>query len=104
MTGEDLFWDLAEPMFADPSVSRSTMMGMPCLRCDGQFMAMVDHRTQALLVKLPEHRVFELIENGHGDPFAPAGRTFREWVAVPVPDRRRWRALLDEAKAFAERE
>jgi hypothetical protein len=36
-----------------------------------------------------------------GEPFAPAGRVFREWVAVPRPDRRRWRAMLAEAKAFA---
>lgn len=88
-------------MLADPRVSRSTMMGTPCLRCDGRFLAMVDHRTDALLVKLPERRVSELIDAGKGEPFAPAGRTFREWVAVPVPDRARWSALLDEAKAFA---
>lgn len=101
MTGDDLFWDLAEPMFVDQRVSRSTMMGTPCLRCEGRFLAMVDHRTEALLVKLPEQRVCELIDAGHGEPFAPAGRTFREWVAVPVADRRRWSALLEEAKAFA---
>lgn len=35
MSGDDLFWELAEPMLTDSRVSRSTMMGMPCLRCDG---------------------------------------------------------------------
>jgi hypothetical protein len=36
MTGEELFWELAEPMFADPGVRRSTMMGLPCVRFDGR--------------------------------------------------------------------
>jgi hypothetical protein len=52
----------------------------------------------ALLVKLSSERVRQLIDAGHGQPFAPAGRTFREWVAITVPDRRRWQALLAEAR------
>lgn len=101
MTGEELFWQLAQPLLAEPAVVRSTMMGYPCLRLDGRFFASVDPRTQALLVKLPAARVNALIGAGHGEPFAPAGRVFREWVALPRPDRRRWRALLDEASRFA---
>lgn len=101
LTGEELFWDLVEPMYADPSVSRSTMMGFPCVRYDGRFFASLDHRSHALLVKLPEHRVAALCDRGVGEPFAPAGRVFREWVSVPTPARRRWRALLHEAKVFA---
>lgn len=101
MTGEDLFWDLAEALYADPAVTRSTMMGLPCLRYHGRFFASLDRKTQALLVKLPQPRVQELIRSGHGEPFAPAGRVFREWVALPRPDRRRWRTLLAEAKALA---
>ena len=31
--------------------------------------------------------------------FAPAGRVFKEWVSIPKPDRRRWRALLREGVA-----
>jgi len=38
---------------------------------------------------------------GHGERFAPAGRAFREWVAVTVPDRRRWQGLLAEARYHA---
>jgi hypothetical protein len=37
------------------------------------------------LVKLPQPRVGQLIAAGHGEPFAPAGRVFREWVAIPTP-------------------
>ena len=98
MTGEELFWDLVEPMYADPAVQRSTMMGLPCVRLDGRFFASLDRRSGALLVKLPRQRVGHLIAAGHGEAFAPAGRVFREWVAIPQPDRRRWRSLLAEAR------
>jgi hypothetical protein len=38
-----------------------------------------------------------------GKSFAPAGKVFTEWLAVPKPDRRCWRALLREGIAFAGR-
>jgi hypothetical protein len=92
MTAEELFWDLVEPMYADPAVQRSTMMSLPCLRRDGRFLASLDRRTGALLIKLPAERVRQLIDAGHGQEFAPAGRAFREWVAITAPDRQRWQA------------
>lgn len=101
MTTEELFWDLVQPMYEDPAVRRSTMMGLPCVRLDGRFFASLDRRTGALLVKLPQQRVGQLIAGGHGQPFAPAGRVFREWVAIPQPDRRRRRSLLVEARRHA---
>jgi hypothetical protein len=101
MTAEELFWDLVEPMYADPAVRRSTMMGLPCVRLDGRFFASLDRRNSTLLIKLPADRVRQLIDAGHGQPFAPAGRVFREWVAITVPDRRRWRGLLTEARDHA---
>src|SRR6185503_1629303 len=101
MTGEELFWDLVEPMYADPAVTRSTMMGLPCVRLDGRFFASLHRRTAALLVKLPATRVSQLIAAGHGEAFAPAGRVFREWVAIPRPDRKRWGSLLAEARDHA---
>src|SRR4051812_37098751 len=101
MTGEELFWDLVEPMYADPAVQRSTMMGLPCVRLDGRFFASLDRRTGALLVTLPAARVGELIADGVGEPFAPTGRVFREWVAVPKPDRERWQRLLTESRDHA---
>jgi uncharacterized protein (TIGR02453 family) len=99
--GDTLFWDLVEPMYADPAVTRSTMMGLPCVRYQGRFFASLEHRTGALLVKLPVSRVAEVIAAGVGEPFAPAGRIFREWVAVPRPDEDLWRSLLGEARAHA---
>ncbi len=101
MAGEELFWQLAGPLLGEPGVTRSTLMGLSCLRLHGRFFASLDARTQALLVKLPADRVRALVEAGHAEPFAPAGRVFREWAALPRPDRRLWRTLLNDAKHFA---
>ena len=97
---EELFWRLARALYADPAVTRSTMMGFSCLRVDGKFFACVDRRTGDLVVKLAAARVNELVTSGVGRPFAPNGKVFREWVAVPIPDDQEWSALLDEAKRF----
>ena len=96
-----LFWRLAEELYADPTVAEGTMMGSRCLRRDGEFIAMMDVRTDNMVVKLAAPRVLELIDEGAGAAFAPAGRVFREWLDVATPDERRWRALLTEAQDFA---
>ena len=77
------------------------MMGLPCLRVAGAFFASCDHRTGDLIVKLPRERVEQLITAGEGKPFAPAGRTFREWVLIADRYPARWAGLIDEARAFA---
>ena len=63
------------------------MMGHPCVRLAGRFLASYDDKAGCLVVKLPRERVTELVENGQGDPFAPAGKVFREWVSIPTVDR-----------------
>jgi hypothetical protein len=98
--GEVRFWDLAEPLLDEPGITRSTMMGFPCLRIDGKFFATCDHRSGALVVKLPEDRVDQLIETERAESFAPAGRPFREWASIPPERSRTWRRLLTEARAF----
>jgi hypothetical protein len=101
MTGrydpQSRFWQLAESLLALPGVSRSTMMGFPCLRLHGDFFASWDPRAEQLVIKLDSTDVDTLIQNGDGLPFAPAGRRFREWVAVPPASRGRWPALLEDA-------
>ncbi|GAA3536688.1 hypothetical protein [Kribbella ginsengisoli] len=52
-------------------------------------------------IHLPRERVTELVGDGHGDPFAPAGKVFREWVSIPAVDPQLWRDLLTEAADFA---
>jgi hypothetical protein len=97
----DFFWESAAPALAHDDVAVGTMMGFPCLRISGAFFASYDHRSGDLIVKLPRPRVEQLIDAGAGKPFAPAGRTFREWVLIDDRDQARWTALIDEARRFA---
>ncbi len=99
---ERLFWVLgAELMAEDPSVVEGTIMSGRCLRVGKEFLALVDYKGSGLVVKLSAARVAELVAAGVGQPFAPAGRVFKEWVSVPKPDRRRWGTLLREGVALA---
>ncbi len=101
---DERFWQLAEPLLERAGVTRSTMMGYPCLRLGGDFFAGCDRRTGHLVVKLTRARAKELVTAGRADPFAPNGRVFREWVSVPARASRTWPTLLDEAlRASAER-
>jgi hypothetical protein len=98
---EARFWSYAEPLLVAPSVTRSTMMGFPCLRVSGRFFASFDQRTGALVAKLPAGRVDELLSSGQAEPFAPAGRRFREWAAIGGAQQHLWPGFLNEAHAFA---
>ena len=42
----------------------------------------------------------ELIEQGTGKPFAPAGKVFKEWTSISAFDEDRWLAIIREACAF----
>lgn len=101
---ESDFWDLAQPLIDTGTVTRSTMMGLPCLRVDGRFFASFDPRTNSLLVKLSAARVDELIDANQGNPFAPAGRTFRQWTAITPSRSTLWPSLIEEALDFATRQ
>lgn len=94
---ETRFWAKAEPLLALAGVTRSTMMGLPCLRVNSTFFASFDRSTSALLVKLPEAVVDDLVATGRAESFAPAGRRFREWAAIPVTNSRTWRRYLERA-------
>jgi hypothetical protein len=98
--GADRFERLAEALLRRPDVSRGTMMGFPCLRASGGFFACVHHEGDSLIVKLPARRVADEVDIGQGEPFAPAGRVFREWLLIPLEHSRRWKGLLEEAYAF----
>lgn len=99
---ERLFWRLgAELMAKDPDVVEGTIMNGRCLRVGKSFLALVDYKGSGLVVKLTADRVAELITSGVGQPFAPAGRNFKEWVSVPKPDHRLWASLLREGVALA---
>lgn len=96
----DFFHEMSASTLARPDVMTGTMMGFPCLRVSGAFFASCDHRTGDLIVKLSRDRVAQLIGDGDGKPFAPAGRTFREWVLIDDRDETRWSELIEEACRF----
>lgn len=98
------FWEVAEPFLAAGRLVEGTMMGHQCLRTanGGGFVATVERSTGNLVVKLPRARVAELVESGDGLAFAPAGKVFREWVALPEFDETRWTVLIEESMEFVD--
>ena len=100
---ESLFWELIDELREhDDRIEEGTIMSGRCARVAGEFLGLVDYKNSGIVVKLPRARVDELIAQGIGQPFAPAGKVFREWVAISKPDRLRWSKLLAEAVAFVE--
>jgi len=95
---ERAFWEIADEFLVRTGVDEGTMFGFRCIRADGEFVAMPGRTFGGLVVKVPANRVTELIDAGVGQPVAPAGRTFREWVAVDDQDA--WRNLIDESIRF----
>lgn len=84
-----------------PQFEKGTMMGFPCMRRSGHFFASLEKDTGNLILKLPKAQVDEMVAEGTGLAFAPNGRTFKEWVAIPAEDFERWEPLLEQAWAFA---
>lgn len=95
--GPDRFFGAAAELFEQVGVTSSTMMGLPCLRLHGTFFAAFDHRSGNLLVKLDGAEVDRMVDSGEGHPFAPAGRRFREWVAIPPGQDTAWPTLIRRA-------
>lgn len=101
--GASEFWALATPLLEQAGVTRSTMMGYPCLRLDGDFFASWDPQRGRLIVKLDATTVAALIAADEAEPFAPAGRRFREWAAIPTDRSASWDGLLERALQEAAR-
>ena len=98
--GHVAFWRVAEPFLAREGVTKSTMMGFPCIRVNGAFCACVHKDGTGLVAKLPAARVEAAVAAGEGEAFAPAGKVFREWLFVPVAAVDTWPAWLAESFAF----
>ena len=97
----DLFWDIAKPMLLEGTAQKGTMMGFPCLRtAEGQFFASLEKDSADMIIKVPAERVKELIASGVAQPFAPAGRTFKEWAHIVPVKRELWYDLIQEAYEF----
>lgn len=69
------------------------------LRIENKIYAMLAN--DELVVKLPKAQVDELVGAGVGRRFEPGtGRVMKEWLSVPPGASRRWKALVNDAKAF----
>ena len=53
----ELYDELTDDLLYDPAVGRATMMGYPCVRLAGRFLASYDDKAGHLVVKLPRERV-----------------------------------------------
>lgn len=95
----DRFWDEVAPLLAAGRLDEGTMFGFACVRAGKEFVAMPGHRSDGMVVKLPAPRVAELVETGRGEPVAPAGKVFKEWVEIAVTEE--WGPYLAEALDFA---
>ena len=102
--GHEQFWDLAEPHLASGRLVEGAMMGQQCLRTarTNGFVATIERSTGNVVLKLPKERVAEMVDSGTGLSFAPGGKVFREWVAVPDIDEDTWSRLLEESIDFVD--
>ena len=99
--GDDQFWTLAEPLLSRPGVNPVNHDGLPLPAPHGDFFASWDQAADHLVVKLDEGTVGTLIGTGDGLVFAPAGRPFRAWVAIPANHRHSWTEALSAAYQHA---
>jgi len=97
-----LFDKLADEFIDAGEVQPGTMMGFPCLRVKGTYIACKDKATSTLIVKLTDRRVKHLINAGQARAFQPAGHLFKQWAAMEVFDEVLWRGVLREARKLAD--
>jgi hypothetical protein len=99
-TPEQSWQAIAESELEEAGVTAGTGFGRSeGLRVSGKIFAMLVKGE--LVVKLPKARVEELTAAGIGHQFDPGhGRLMKEWVSVTPDAARRWRTLVQEARAF----
>lgn len=93
--------ELADQFEEYEGVEQSTMMGSPCLRYKGDFIAMMFAKQESLIIKVSAERVNEIIEQGEGNEFNYTKKRFKEWVLIPLELEERYIAYIDEALAYA---
>ncbi len=95
------FEKLMAKFVASYDAEQSTMMGKRCLRYKGQFFTMMFEREDALIVKVPESRVLELIQEGIGREFNFTKKKFKEWAVIPKGYEDQYENLMLEALHYA---
>jgi TfoX/Sxy family transcriptional regulator of competence genes len=93
--------DQVAPEFLEkPEVDWGPMFGSTGLRVRGKVFA-VANRAGELMVKLPEKRADELVDDGTVRRAVMREREMREWVTIPLDaGADGWRELVGEAYAY----
>jgi hypothetical protein len=99
-TPEQAWEPIAKAQLTTRGVTAGTGFGTTeGLRISGKIFAMLVGSD--LVVKLPKDRVDELVDSGVAARFdAGKGRPMREWASIAPSASRRWKALVEEARAF----
>ena len=93
--------EAVKQLVMEPDVEISTMMGTPCLRCNGEFMTMLFSKGNGLIIKVAPERVNELIDQGTGVEFNFTKKRFKEWVIIPLDYESEYERLMREALEYA---
>jgi len=97
LAGRDRLDAIVAERLGGAAIDQGPMFSTTGWRTGGAVFAFVG-RDGALIVKLPEGRVRELVEAGDGEPMTVGERTRREWVRIPP--HREWESLVVQAHAF----
>lgn len=99
---EDWFLAIAETLGAAvPGTSVNKGFGSRALKVNGKIYASLTRGR--LLLKLPRHRVDELVRLNIGVPFSTgASRVKKEWLTVNMAYARRWLRLAEEAREYVD--
>jgi len=95
------YQQLAIQFSQQEGVTISTMMGTPCLRYHGEFIAMMFEKADSLIIKVSSERVNQLIADGEGNEFNFTKKRFKEWVLIPIEFENQFEGYLNEALEYA---
>jgi hypothetical protein len=85
--------------FAERGARRSSMFGMPVLKAGDKVFA--GTFGDAMTFKLGAKDLAKALKTTGIDPFEPMkGRAMKEWVIVPLANRKRWKALAEQAWSY----
>ncbi|QKG80457.1 hypothetical protein [Tenuifilum thalassicum] len=73
---------LKERLLQIDGVEESTIMRKPCLRFNGDFLAMYLEKNNAIVIKTKPQLVKKYIDQGIASPFNITGRNFKEWIQL----------------------
>ena len=94
---------VVDTIIQEDGVEQSTMMGTPCLRYQGEFIAMMFDKEDSLIIKVSPERVNELIAEGKGMEFNFTKKRFKEWVLIPLEFEDEYETCIYEALAYAKK-